>query len=85
MKLSRCKLSVPAVGYRKLQLGHPIRMIVQDKMHQFIWEVAQDWMHHKQGWLRQLAGRCPGQILQCNAEIAPIGLAELSPSLDQTQ
>ena len=48
------------------------KLFIQDKMHQFIWEVAQNWMRHKQGWLRRVAGRCPGQILQCNAEIAPI-------------
>ncbi len=42
-------------------------------------------MHHKQVWLRQAAGRCPGQVLHDKPKIAPIGLAEASPTLDETQ
>ncbi len=56
MELCRCKLSMPAIGCRKLEPCHPIRVIVQEKMHQFVWEVEEDGMHHKQVWLRLAAG-----------------------------
>jgi hypothetical protein len=42
-------------------------------------------MHHKQVWLRQASGSCPGQVLHGNPKIVPIGLAEATPSLDETQ
>jgi len=85
MKMRRCKLSVPAIGCRKLKLGHPLWVIVQEEMHQFVREVAEDGMHHKQGWLRQGAALCPGEVLHSNTEIAPGGLGKASPSLDKTQ
>ncbi len=31
MELRRCKLSVPAIGCRKLELGHPPRVIIQEE------------------------------------------------------
>jgi hypothetical protein len=85
MELCSCKLSMPAIGCRKLEPGDPIRVIVQEEMHQFVREVVEDGMHDKQGWLRQAAAVCPGQVLHGDPEIAPISLFELSPSLDETQ
>jgi hypothetical protein len=85
MELCNCKLSMPAIGCRKLEPGDPIRVIVQEEMHQFVREVAEDGMHHKQSWLRQGAALCPGKVLHSNTEIAPGGLGKASPSLDKTQ
>ena len=87
MEVCSCKLSMPAIGCRELEPGDPIRVIVQEEMHQFVREVVENGMHDKQGWLRQAAGSglCPGQVLHGDPEIAPISLAESSPSLDETQ
>lgn len=76
---------MPAIGWRKLELGDPIRVIVKKEMHQLVREIAEDGMHHKQVWLRQCAVLCPGQVLHGEPKIAPIGVAEASPSLDETQ
>ncbi len=36
-------------------------------------------MHHKQVWLRQAAGWCPGQVLHGKSKIAPIWLRRVHP------
>ena len=47
MELCRSKLPMPAIGWRKLELGDPIRVIVKKEMHQLVREIAEDGMHHK--------------------------------------
>ena len=85
MELGGLKLSVRAIGRRQLELGHPIRMIVQDEMHQLVGEEAEDVVHREQYWLGQAAGRRPGQVLHRNAQIAPLGMAQARPSLHKAQ
>ena len=52
MELARRELPVPAIGRRQLQAGNPIRKIIQDKMNQFVGEVAKDRMILEHGGLR---------------------------------
>ena len=62
MEVCSCKLSMPAIGCRELEPGDPIRVIVQEEMHQFVREVVENGMHDKQGWLSAPLGPVLGRL-----------------------